>query len=159
MLGEQDAVGGQREVLDPLDAREFAHEVGKPGAQERLSAGEADLAHAFGRERARQPLDLVEGQSLCGGQEAIALAEGLARHAIRAAEVAAVHDRDAQVQQRPSAQVDGRARRFEGHEVVWDSFGHGLPAIERHGETRGMSRRPGRQLDEPVGAGEGDEVA
>src|SRR5687767_259162 len=115
VLGEQDAVGGEREVLDPVDARELSHEVGKPGAQERLSAGETDLADAFGRERARQPLNLVEGQALGGGQEPIALAEGLARHAIWAAEIAAVHDGDAQVEQRPSAQVDGRARRFDGH--------------------------------------------
>ncbi len=42
--------------------------------------------------------DLVEGQALGGGQETVALAEGLARHAIRTAEIAAIHDRDAQVE-------------------------------------------------------------
>ena len=79
---------------------------GKPGAQQRLAAGQADLAHALGRERAREPHDFVEGKPFRGGQEAVAVAEGRARHAVRATEIAAVHDRDAQVER-----AAGRARR------------------------------------------------
>ena len=95
-----------------------------------------------------------------GGQETIAVAEGRARHAIGATEIAAVHHRDAQVRSgrpRASATACGAASGIDG--VLRCQSVMRLPAIERHGEPRRMRRRARRQLDETVGAGEGDEVA
>ena len=107
------------------------------GAQQRLAAGDAQLAHAELREQARQAHDLVEGQAFVRLQEAVVVVEALLRHAIRAAEIAAVHDRDAQVVQRPrrARSRGGGARQRYG--VVksgwpWSSW---LPAIQPRDEA------------------------
>ena len=62
-------------------------------------------------ERARQALDLLEREQLLTAQELELLAEDLLRHAVDAAEVAAVGDRDAQVAHRPGELVEG-----DGHQ-------------------------------------------
>src|SRR6185312_2750611 len=54
-----------------------------------------------GGEHPRQPLDLLERQDLGAAQELEVVAEDLLRHAVHAAEVAPVGDRDAQIAQRP----------------------------------------------------------
>ena len=58
-------------------------------------------------ERPRQPLDLLEREQLLPVHEPVAAAEDLLRHAVDAAEVAAVGDRDAKVPERPAEGVDG----------------------------------------------------
>ena len=57
-------------------------------------------------ERAREPLDLLERQQLAPVEEPVVAAEDLLRHAVDAAEVAAVGDRDAQVADRAAERVD-----------------------------------------------------
>ena len=52
-------------------------------------------------EDARETRDLLEAEQLVARQEDVVAAEDLLRHAVGAAEVAAVRDRDAQVVQRP----------------------------------------------------------
>ena len=76
---------------------------------ERLAAGEADLLDALGDEDAGEAGDLLEGQDLAAGQELVVAAEDLLRHAVGAAEVAAVGDGDAQVVQRPPQRVGAGA--------------------------------------------------
>ena len=51
------------------------------------------------------PRDLLEREKLASVEEAVVAAEDLLRHAVDAAEVAAVGDRDAQVAQRPGQRV------------------------------------------------------
>ena len=97
VLGQQHAVGGERDVLDAGQLREVADQVRQVGAQQRLAAGDAQLLHASAHEHARQSQNLGEVQPLAGLQETVRLVKGLARHAIRAAEIAAIHDRDTQV--------------------------------------------------------------
>ena len=75
-------------------------------AQERLAARDPDLLDAVRDERAREPLDLLEAEELLAVHEAVAATEHLLRHAVDAAEVAAVGDRDPEVADRPAQGVD-----------------------------------------------------
>ena len=69
-------------------------EVGQAGPHRRLAAGEPDRVDAEALDaHPGDPLDLLEGEQLGAGQPLHALG----RHAVRAAVVAAVGDRDAQV--------------------------------------------------------------
>src|SRR5262249_46465260 len=99
------------------------HQVGQAGPQGRLAAGQADLVDA---ERDCDPgktLDLVEREDRVPRQPLHALL----RHAVDAAEVAPVGDRDAQVADRAAVAVDqagpraGTSRRFaleqDGHKT------------------------------------------
>ena len=78
-------------------------------AQQRLAAGQPDLAHAVRDEQRGDARDLLEGQQRRMRQEGVVLVEHFLRHAVAAAEVAAVGDRDAQVAQRPAERVDEQA--------------------------------------------------
>ena len=75
---------------------------------ERLAAGDPDLADAAGDEDARDARDLLERQQFLPVEEAVVAAVDLLRHAVDAAEVAAVGDRDAEVAKRPSEGVELR---------------------------------------------------
>ncbi len=78
--------------------------------QQRLSAGDPELLHAELHEHARDPLDLLEREELAARQEPVVVPEDLLRHAVDAAEVAAVRDGDPQVANRPAEGVeDGHA--------------------------------------------------
>src|SRR5680860_95203 len=65
-----------------------------------LPSGDADLPHAAGDEDAGEPSDLLERQQLLSLEELEVATEDLLRHAVDAAEVAAVGDRDPQVPER-----------------------------------------------------------
>src|SRR5579872_6727965 len=77
---------------------EKAHDV---APHQRLAAGQAQLPDAEADKRAANPVQLFQGQKLPLGQEA-----HLFRHAIDAAEVAAVGDRYAQIGDMASKRVD-----------------------------------------------------
>ena len=123
MLREQHAVGRQRDVLHAFERGELADQLGDIRAQQRLAAGEPHLLHAELHEQARQPRDLFERQALGRLQEAIVLVKRLPRHAVRAAEVAAIHHRNAQVVQRPIQRVARPRVHGQGDDGV--AFGHG----------------------------------
>ena len=76
-------------------------------AQQRLAAGETDLLDSDPDELAREPLDLLEGQELLAVEEPIAASEDLLRHAVDAAEVAAIRHRDPEIAQWASERVHG----------------------------------------------------
>jgi len=105
LAGEDRAVGGQREIERAAVARAQARQhLDQPLdvlAKQRLAACQAHLLDAVLDEQPRQPRDLLEGQQVGVRQEAVAAVEHLLGHAVGAAEVAAVGDRDAQVDQRP----------------------------------------------------------
>ena len=88
----------------PSIAREHLDQHLDLRAQQRLAAGEAELAHAERSEDARQTRDLFEAQDLGLGQELVDVAR---RHAEAATEVAAVDDRDAQILERAAEEVAG----------------------------------------------------
>ena len=81
----------------------------------RRSSGSPPVSRIFATPRVDEELrdarDLLEGQQLRVRQERVVGVEDVLRHAVDAAEVAAVGDRDAQVVQRPAARVGERPRR------------------------------------------------
>jgi hypothetical protein len=79
--------------------RQVSDQIGQSWPQQRLAAGHAQLHDTQLQEQASQPHQLRKCQTLAGFQEAILLVESLARHAIRAAKIAAIDHRQAQVAQ------------------------------------------------------------
>ncbi len=76
VLGEQDTIGGQGDVVDAVDGRQVANEIRKSRPQQRLATGEAQLAHPEPHEQPRYPDDLIERQALMRAQESVAVMEG-----------------------------------------------------------------------------------
>ena len=124
-LGERaqrGAVGRQGQVelaaVRPLDRRQHRDQVRQVAPDERLAPGDPQLLGAEPDEDAGDPLDLLEREDLIVREERVVAPEDLLRHAVRAAEVAAVRDRDPQVAHGPAEQVPwvGRARSRNGCE-------------------------------------------
>ena len=101
LAGEQRAVGRQGNVLDAADGGQHDDQAFQITAQQRLAAGQPQLAHAQAGENPGEPCQFLEGEQVLAGQEGEVPAEYLAGHAVGAAELAAVGDRDPQVPQRP----------------------------------------------------------
>ena len=110
LCGEQAAVGGEGEVVEAVDRHQARDQVGQSATQQRLTAGDAQLAHARAHEPAHEALDLVERQPR-RGIEAVVFRHAIGRHAVRAAEIAGLDHRQAQVAQRAP---EGVARRGGG---------------------------------------------
>ena len=104
LLCQQRAVRRQGDV-ERRDRREHLDEVLEVAAQQRLTAGQAHGAHAEPREHAGHPRDLLQRQQLSALEEHVVAAERALRHAVDAAEVAPVRDRDPQRLQRPTEGV------------------------------------------------------
>jgi hypothetical protein len=132
---KQVAVGGQRQVVEPLDRGEHPDQLGQLAAHEWLAAGQPHVADPEGREEPHEPLDLLEAQQL----RALEPRQPLGRHAVLAAEVAAVGDRDAEVRDAAAvAVVEGRA----GH-------GLSLPRPLVHSRRAGWRPRRARDYSRP----------
>ena len=113
-------------------------------AQQRLAAGQADLAHALLHEDPGQARDLLERQQRRMRQVRLVLGEHFLGHALAAAEVAPVGDADAQVAQRSTEPVGGHA-------------GAGLRSgiRRRVGSARRRGRRAPAQVHQGHDAGRG----
>jgi hypothetical protein len=90
-------------------AAELFDELDDVAADQGLAAGEADFAHAAGNEGGDDPVDLLEAQDVLFGQELHVLG-----HAVDAAEIAAVGDRDAKIGDVAAVAVDERTRAGGG---------------------------------------------
>ena len=104
IAGELAAVGRQGQLVERAGAEmaaERAEEGHDVAADQRLTAGQAELLDAEPDEGAAHPVELFEGQELGFRQK-----RHLFRHAIDAAEVAAVGDRYAQIGDGSSKRVD-----------------------------------------------------
>jgi hypothetical protein len=100
--GQQRAIGGQGDVVHARGRGDLRDEQLEVGAQQWLAARQAHLVDAELDEDLDQQGDLSDGQDLVLWQEDVVGAEQLARHAVRAAEVAAVGHGDAQIAQMPT---------------------------------------------------------
>src|SRR3954468_5720638 len=105
---EQVAVRRDREVLDARHAGEHRGERREVAADEWLAAGQAHVADAHVGEQRDEPDDLLEAQDVV----ALEPRQPLRRHAVLAAEVAAVGDGDADVGDPAPVAVD---QRLAGH--------------------------------------------
>ena len=132
--------------LDALDPHQLLDEPLEVAAQQRLAAGQAQLLDALGRERRRDALDLLEREQGGALQELEVLAEHLARHAVDAAEVAAVGDGDAQVAQSASEEVYGLLAHVRMVRARLGDSRHGNRAVTLgYAESRWQSASPSRR--------------
>ena len=101
----------------PLGVRSSRQHADQPFevlAQQRFAAGQADLFDAVRDEQAGEAGDFLERQQRGVRQVGVVLVEHFLRHAVHAAEIAAVGDGDAQVVQRARERVAQQAGgRFE----------------------------------------------
>src|SRR5579883_534394 len=109
LAGEQNAVGGERQVLDPRQRRQLANEHREILANQGLAAGNAQLGYAEGDGHADEALDLFERQNLFARH----VFDALLGHAVEAADITAVGDTNPQVVVNARKSVDQRG--FQGH--------------------------------------------
>jgi hypothetical protein len=103
--GQADRVGRERDLGPVGERRAGRDDLDEVASQQRLTAREAHLPHAeVARPDAHEPLDLGELQRLPVGREG----EALGRHAVGAAQVAAVGERDAEVGRAAAEGVEER---------------------------------------------------
>ena len=103
-LRELGAVGGERQLLQfaaPSAAAEGADQAQHVLPHQRLAAGQADALDAEADEGAAEAVQLLQAQDLGLGQEGHVL-----RHAVDAAEVAAIGDRDAEIGDPSAERID-----------------------------------------------------
>ncbi len=105
LLREQSAVRRQCE-LELGDLREQLDELLDVTAHERLAAGDAHGADAEPGEDAGHARDLLEAEQLAPLEKRVVAAEDVLRHAVDAAEVAAVRDRHPKRLERPAEPVE-----------------------------------------------------
>ena len=110
MIGEAGAVGGQREFVQPIAQMppDPPHQIANVAAHERFAPGQADAGDAARDEQVGEQRDFFEGQHLILGEEL-----HLFRHAIAAAQVAAIRHRNAQIAD-PATKAVGQRRAREG---------------------------------------------
>ena len=109
IFAELAAVGGERQLLERAGcemARQRGDQRHDAAPHQRLAAGEAQLAHALGDEGGAQAVELLQRQHVGLGQE-----RHVFRHAVDAAEIAAVRDRNAQIGDGAGERIDQRGRR------------------------------------------------
>jgi hypothetical protein len=104
LLGEEHAVGGERQIVEAGLARQDAHEDSQISARQRLAAGEADLVDSDLDESVDERADLLVGEQVAA-REPDVLRLG---HAVVAAEVAAIRNGDAYAPERAAEQIEGR---------------------------------------------------
>src|SRR6056297_1447191 len=108
VLGQQNAVGRECDLVDAGQAAQIADQVAERRAQQRFSPRDPELAHPGTREQPHQPDDLGEIEPLVRAQELEAAVVFLFRHAIRAAEIAPIGHRDPQIAETAAESVDQR---------------------------------------------------
>jgi hypothetical protein len=111
-LAQLRAVGGERQFFQAIAdlATERAHQVHHVAPDQRLTAGQPDLADPAIDETERKLVQLFQAQHILARQEGHAF-----RHAIRTAQVAAVRYRQPQVCDPSLELVDERGARA-GHQ-------------------------------------------
>src|SRR3954470_6418613 len=97
--------------MHSVDRGEHRDEPLEIAAQQRLATREPQLLDPVRDERAGQSRHLFKRQQRVALEEREVAAEDLLRHAVRAAEVAAIRDRDAQIAQRTAVTICSHVRR------------------------------------------------
>jgi hypothetical protein len=108
LLREEDAVGRERQVADRRPGGQQPHKLGQIAAKEGLAPGEADPIDPQRGERIRQRRDLLEIQDALAWKPRIVRL----RHAVLAAQVAAIRDRDPEAAERPVEPVENHFRHY-----------------------------------------------
>ena len=92
LIGEKHAVGGEREIADARVRSQHLYQAVEVLAKERLAAGEPHAVDAEVGEDSDEARQFFKGEQFLARQPDVILF----RHAVDAAQIAAVGDRDAQ---------------------------------------------------------------
>ena len=114
LVGQRRGVGGQADVAQPVDGGQPRNQVLQTAAGERLAARQPDFFHSQPHEQAGQAGDFLEREHLALVQPVVLVQ----RHAIGAAVVAAVGDRNTQILDRPPEPVTHATRLFLSHRLA-----------------------------------------
>src|SRR5262249_17138331 len=123
--GEQHAVRGHRQITETRLGGQLPDQFGQVAAQERLATREPDLVDAEVEEHVDERAHLLEVEDLLTGQPGVFLL----RHAVPAAQVAAVGDRQPQISERSAEDVG------DAHHAVTTAAGDSAWA-RSHSRTR-----------------------
>jgi regulation of enolase protein 1 (concanavalin A-like superfamily) len=93
------------EVFYSVNLRELTHELREVFAKQRFAAGQSHLLDTERYECPGEPGNFLKAQDLRTRKERVVAPEDLLRHAVGAAEVAAIGDRDAQGARAPAEEV------------------------------------------------------
>ncbi len=104
LIGQQDAVRRQPDVFDAGNGSNLGDQLVEIAADERLATGEADFVDSQADDDPNEPFDLLEGEQLATVHEFGVVG----RHAVEAADIAAVGDADPQVRMHAAETVDER---------------------------------------------------
>src|SRR5206468_5918466 len=116
LLAQEDAVGRHRDVERRVDRIDHPDQLLELDPHQRLAAGDADGTDAVPLdEDPRQAHDLLEAQDVLARQPL----QPLRRHAVDAAEVAAVGDRDPKVVGDPPIRVEEPAWHLADDRARW----------------------------------------
>jgi hypothetical protein len=107
LILEQHAVGGQGKVREPRLCGQHAHQRGHVAAEQRLAARQADLVHAEREEDVDERARLFEMEDVLPRQPDVVVL----RHAVLAAQVAAVGNRQPQIAQRARESIGDHSTR------------------------------------------------
>lgn len=105
LLVEEDAVGGEGKVGAGVLLGELRDEVGKVFSEEGFAAGESYFLRAEPDEDGGQACDFFVGENERAREEGVVGSEDLSRHTVRAAEVTAVGDGDAEIPEGAAEEV------------------------------------------------------
>ena len=121
LFTEQNAVRGEANVRDAFDPDEFLNQLMQISANERFSARESNFVDAERCDDAHESFDFLEAEEVGSIHEL----DVFSRHAIKAANVAAIRHADAQVVVNSAKAIDecvghwnGRVVRFVGESSV-----------------------------------------
>ena len=122
---QEHAVGRHRQIADAIAPASRATRSVDVAAEQRLAARQPHLVHAEIEEQVDQLLDLLEMEDVLARQPEILLL----RHAVEAAQVASVGDREPQVPERPAVDVgDCHPVDHSGGPGVWGAPCVRMPA-------------------------------
>ncbi len=105
MLFQQPAIGGQRDFRHAQILFQDANEIRQIRPQQRFAAGQTHFLDPQLAKGAHDPRQLRQAYQLVLFQKGMVRAENLLGHAIGAAKIAAIGDRDAQIAQRAAELV------------------------------------------------------
>src|SRR5258708_7788580 len=128
LLSEHDAVSGKRKIANAGIGREHANKLRKIAPQQWLAPCKADVFYTERCEHLHQARDFLEGQQFLARKPDVFLL----RHAVVAAQVAPVGDRNTQAAQRTAQLVGKRA--------AWRHFRRSLSVEEHSYMLSGLQR-------------------
>ena len=100
VLCQKVTVSGHRYVVDAIDCRKTRYQLGKIGANQWFATCDSQFRNTCLSKYFRQSLNLFERKNVRSRQKFVLLTKNFRWHAVRAAEITTIRNRDAQISHR-----------------------------------------------------------